>query len=215
MPPTPDDDSDNEPVSSLFVSIRLDESAHVSVNANLFVPKDKQPGVASIKSALEETLSCRLIDDPLLHTTYKAAQGFYLGSCDLPRSPSMFLHEGSLRITPLLDLGRNASIQLLGANLFLPSSDLAEALPPPTSVPAVPKPFSAVANRTFRRAPPPAPHVFLQLEAGPAHPQSDLLPFRLFTRPNEPECCIPVLDTPSPAGSGFLAWPPSPLRRCP
>jgi len=147
------DDSDNEPVSSLFVSVRLDESAHVSVNANLFVPKDKQPGVASIKSALETTLSCRLIDDPLLHTTHKAAQGFYLGSCDLPRSPAIFLHQGSLRITPLLDLGRNANIQLLGANLFLPSSDLAEVIPPPT---ASPKSLSAAptARSAGRRHPP-------------------------------------------------------------
>jgi hypothetical protein len=79
-------DPDNEPVASLFVSIRLDESAHVSVNANLFVPQDKQPGVASIKSALEATLYCRLTDDPLLHTTYKAAQGFYLGSASF-RAP--------------------------------------------------------------------------------------------------------------------------------
>jgi hypothetical protein len=50
-----DDDSEDEPVSSLFVSLRLDESSHVFVNATLFASKDKQPGGASIKSALEAT----------------------------------------------------------------------------------------------------------------------------------------------------------------
>ncbi len=142
-----DDDSDNEPVPSLFVSIRLDESEHVSVNANLFVAKDKQPGTASIKSALESTLSCRLVDDARLHTAYKAAPGFYFGSCDLPRSPSIFLHRGSLRITPLLDLGRNAGILQLSANLFLPDSELAETSPAPASGPSALKSYPAASSR--------------------------------------------------------------------
>ena len=130
------DDPDEAPAPSLYVNIHLNESGHASVDANLYLRKDKHLEDSSLKTALESALSCGLVEDANFKLRLKNT-GFYFGSCDLPFRQSSFLRQGRLLTAPLVDLSRQNGLQELHIDFFLPTSGQAELSPTSTETPAV------------------------------------------------------------------------------
>ena len=126
----PDDDSSDDPESaprSIFLAtISFDGNDHLTVRASAFEPDPSTFSLSELKAALQCAVGCSLTDNSGL----KVASAYYLGSCTLPRSGSLFLREGKISTVPLRSYCEQHNLEILTVTLTFADTEFLETVPP-------------------------------------------------------------------------------------